>query len=85
MLDNNAIEKIPIENFVIPHRTLVAIWCTNAPSAIKSIKERFLSKWKLKLISTWYWIKVITILDKSIYLLITPSTFSLNYYSYFFR
>lgn len=60
MLDNDAIEKIPIENFVIPHRTLVVIWCTNAPSAIKSIKERFLSKWKLKLISTWYWIKVIT-------------------------
>lgn len=57
MLNNEAIEQIPIEKLV-GDESIVAIWCTNAPSLIKTVKESFLKKWNLKLIATWYWIKV---------------------------
>lgn len=58
MLTNDIIANIPVERAVQPNKTLVAIWCTNAPSMIDVVKQTFLSKWKLKLLATWYWIKV---------------------------
>lgn len=58
MLDNEAIGNIPVETLTDPNKTLVAVWCTNAPSAINAVIDRFFVKWQLKLVSTWYWIKV---------------------------
>lgn len=58
MLSNDHIASIPIEAVTQPNRTLVVIWCTNAPSMIQAVKETFLPKWNLRLLATWYWIKV---------------------------
>lgn len=57
MMDNFAIRDIPVEQLIKPN-ALVAIWCTNAPSHIAAIKKEFLPKWNLKLIASWYWIKI---------------------------
>lgn len=65
MLSNDAIANIPIDKVVQPNRTLVAIWCTNAPSMIQAVEQTFLPKWNLKLLATWYWIKVIVIICHS--------------------
>lgn len=58
MLSNDIIANIPIETIVQPNRSVLAIWCTNAPSMIEAVKRTFFSKWKLKILATWYWIKV---------------------------
>lgn len=58
MLSNEEIAKIPIEGMIQANRTLVAIWCTNAPSMIQAVKDVFFSKWNLKLLATWFWVKV---------------------------
>ncbi|XP_055321056.1 DNA N6-methyl methyltransferase [Sitodiplosis mosellana] len=58
MLSNDHIASIPIEMVTQPNRTLVAIWCTNAPSMIQAVKETFLSRWNLQLLATWYWMKI---------------------------
>ncbi|CAO1380251.1 unnamed protein product [Diamesa serratosioi] len=57
MLQNKEILQIPLENY-IKVNTLVIIWCTNSESHINAIKNDFLSKWNLKLLTTWHWIKV---------------------------
>lgn len=59
MLDKDGMLNMPIEHFVRPN-TLVAIWCTNSPSHIGSIHTELLPRWGLKLLATWYWIKVRT-------------------------
>lgn len=58
MLSNEHIASIPIDTVVQPNKTLIAIWCTNAPSMIEAVKKLFFPKWRLKLLATWYWIKV---------------------------
>lgn len=58
MLTNEDIANIPVAKWTRVDHTLVAIWCTNAPSCIQAIREQFLAKWNLKLLATWFWIKV---------------------------
>lgn len=57
MLYNKDIENIPISKLTKPN-SLVIIWCTNSASHINAVKQDFLPKWGLKLISTWYWLKI---------------------------
>lgn len=57
MLDNDDIKSIPIEKLLAP-KGIVVIWCTNSPSHRQAIENDMLVKWKLKLITTWTWIKV---------------------------
>lgn len=57
MLDKDGMLSMPIQHFVRPN-TLVAIWCTNSPSHIASVHTELLPRWGLKLLATWYWIKV---------------------------
>lgn len=57
MLDSQAIEDIPLERFV-GDGSLVAIWCTNAPAHGRLVLDVLLAKWSLRLLSTWYWVKV---------------------------
>lgn len=57
MLDKHDILRMPVENLIKPN-SLVAIWCTNAPSHIEFISKDLFSKWNLKLVSIWYWVKV---------------------------
>lgn len=57
MLYNKDIENIPISKLT-KITSLVIIWCTNSSSHINAVKKEFLPKWGLKLISTWYWIKI---------------------------
>lgn len=58
MLTNDDIANTPIADWTTVDQTLVAIWCTNAPSTIQAVREEFLKKWNLKLLATWFWIKV---------------------------
>lgn len=58
MLTNKDISNIPIAKWVSMDHTLVAIWCTNAPSMINYVRDKLLAKWDLKLLATWFWIKV---------------------------
>lgn len=57
MLDNDSIKTIPLEDYIHPD-TIVVIWCTNSPTHETAVKETFLKKWKLKLLATWFWVKV---------------------------
>ncbi|XP_038112410.1 N(6)-adenine-specific methyltransferase METTL4 [Culex quinquefasciatus] len=57
MLDNNSIGNIPLGDYV-HENTIVAIWCTNSPTHVAAIRENFCTKWKLKLVANWYWVKV---------------------------
>lgn len=57
MLDNDDIKSIPIEKLLAPNG-IVVIWCTNSPTHRQAIEREMLVKWKLKLITTWTWIKV---------------------------
>lgn len=57
MCDDDTIAAIPIENLIKPN-SLVVVWCTNSPAHISSVQHRFMAKWNLKLLATWYWIKV---------------------------
>lgn len=59
MMTDDEIVKIPLENY-IKETSIVAVWCTNSETHINAIKGKFLGKWKLKLLSTWQWIKVDT-------------------------
>lgn len=61
MLTNEDIANTPIAKWTTVNHTLVAIWCTNAPSTIQAVREHFLKKWSLKLLATWIWIKVCSI------------------------
>lgn len=57
MMTDDEIEEIPLKNY-LKESSIVVIWCTNSETHISSIKEKFLEKWKLKLLSTWQWVKV---------------------------
>lgn len=56
-MSDDEIIKIPLENY-IKNSSIVVIWCTNSPSHIEAVQQKFLAKWKLKLLSTWQWVKV---------------------------
>lgn len=58
MLTNDDIKNIPIEKYTTISKTVVATWCTNAPSLTRIVVNEFFTKWNLKLIATWYWVKV---------------------------
>lgn len=58
MLDNIHISDIPIGSYVRSNVSLVAIWCTNALSLNHFVIDELLPKWKLKLLGSWYWVKV---------------------------
>lgn len=57
MMSDDEISQIPLENY-IKQSSIVVIWCTNSEAHINSIKDKLLVKWKLKLLSTWQWVKV---------------------------
>ena len=57
MLQDKEILQIPLENYV-KHNSLIIIWCTNSDSHMNAIKNDFLPKWNLKLLTIWHWIKV---------------------------
>lgn len=58
MLTNDHIKNLPLENLTTPNVTLVGIWCTNSPTLIQLVIDELLPKWNLKLVATWYWVKV---------------------------
>lgn len=57
MMSNEDILKIPVEDLVNPN-AIVAIWCTNSPTHSEFIRNVALPKWNLKLLTTFYWVKV---------------------------
>lgn len=56
-MTDDEIESLPIGNY-IKETSLVVVWCTNSETHIKSLREKFLAKWNLKLLATWKWFKV---------------------------
>lgn len=57
MMDSDTIQSIPLAHLVAAN-SLVAIWCTNSPAHFALIQERLLPHWQLRLLSTWYWVKI---------------------------
>uniref|UniRef100_A0A182WFD6 Methyltransferase-like protein 4 n=1 Tax=Anopheles minimus TaxID=112268 RepID=A0A182WFD6_9DIPT len=57
MLTNADIKAIPLERH-LHQNTLVAVWCTNAPSHIEAVTKEFFPKWGIELVACWYWIKI---------------------------
>lgn len=57
MMSDDEIVEIPLENY-LKMSSIVVIWCTNSETHVNAIKEKFLPKWKLKLLSTWQWMKI---------------------------
>lgn len=57
MLTDEEIMNIPIENHT--HReSIVIIWSTNSQTHQNAIEQKFLEKWKLKIIAKWKWVKL---------------------------
>lgn len=56
-MTNDEIQNLPIESYT-KSSTIVVIWCTNSETHIKSLQEKFLVKWRLKLLAVWKWFKV---------------------------
>ncbi|XP_047524695.1 DNA N6-methyl methyltransferase isoform X1 [Pieris napi] len=57
MMYNEEIASIPINN-LFSDTTLIAVWCTNSPSNINSVKELIFPKWGVEYVTTWYWLKL---------------------------
>ncbi|XP_045502291.1 DNA N6-methyl methyltransferase [Colias croceus] len=57
MMYNEDIASIPISQ-LLSETSLIAVWCTNAPSNIKAIRDTIFPKWGVEYITTWYWMKV---------------------------
>lgn len=57
MMSDECIMNIPIENYT-QENSIVVIWCTNSSTHQNAIEQKFLSKWKLKIIAKWKWIKL---------------------------
>ncbi|XKL61019.1 hypothetical protein PGB90_008076 [Kerria lacca] len=51
--------KIPI-NRILSSDGIVVVWCTNSQQQINFLIEKIFPSWKIKYVTTWYWIKVTT-------------------------
>lgn len=56
-MSDDDILNIPIENYT-HENSFVVIWCTNSPAHQNAIEQKFISKWKLKIIAKWKWVKI---------------------------
>ncbi|XP_038211160.1 N(6)-adenine-specific methyltransferase METTL4 isoform X2 [Zerene cesonia] len=57
MMYNEDIASIAISE-LLSDTCIVAVWCTNAPSNIKAIKDIIFPKWGVEYVTTWYWMKL---------------------------
>lgn len=57
MMTDEQICAIPLQKY-LKQTSIVVIWCTNSDNHIRAIRENFLIKWHLKLLSTWKWVKI---------------------------
>lgn len=57
MMTDDEIVQIPLEKYT-KTTSLVVVWCTNSETHLNAVKHEFLAKWKLKLLSSWLWIKI---------------------------
>lgn len=57
MMYNEDIASIPVKE-LLSENSLVAVWCTNAPSNIDAVKNLIFPKWGVEYVTTWYWMKV---------------------------
>ncbi|XP_024939491.1 methyltransferase-like protein 4 isoform X2 [Cephus cinctus] len=57
MMYNEDLIKIPIGK-LLSTNGVVAVWCTNAPSHLRSISNDMFPAWGVKFQAKWYWVKV---------------------------
>lgn len=57
MMYNEELAEIPIGNF-LNSNGIVAVWCTNSTSQIKSVIEELFPAWNVIFRAKWYWLKV---------------------------
>ncbi|KAJ8672833.1 hypothetical protein QAD02_004093 [Eretmocerus hayati] len=57
MLRNEEIEQIPIGQLLNP-TGIVAVWCTNNITQMKSILEQIFPTWGVSMKGKWYWLKI---------------------------
>lgn len=57
MMYHKDIANIPIKD-LFSENSLIAVWCTNAPSNINAVKDILFPAWGVQYIATWFWLKV---------------------------
>ncbi|XP_044006093.1 N(6)-adenine-specific methyltransferase METTL4 [Aphidius gifuensis] len=57
MMYNDELVDIPIAK-LLTKTGIVGIWCTNAKSHLNHIVDVMLPAWGMKVVATWYWVKV---------------------------
>ncbi|XP_068993747.1 N(6)-adenine-specific methyltransferase METTL4 isoform X2 [Neodiprion pinetum] len=57
MMYNEELAKIPIAK-LLSSNGIVAVWCTNAPSHLRSISDEMFPAWGVSYRAKWYWVKV---------------------------
>lgn len=54
---NEELAKIPIGR-LLSSNGIVAVWCTNAPSHLRSISDEMFPAWGVTYQAKWFWVKV---------------------------
>jgi len=57
-LPNFKLFSLPVERLCGKCGSLVAVWVTNRPRFQNFVKTDLFKKWKVKYLTTWYWLKV---------------------------
>uniref|UniRef100_A0A1B6LC37 Methyltransferase-like protein 4 n=2 Tax=Graphocephala atropunctata TaxID=36148 RepID=A0A1B6LC37_9HEMI len=57
MMYNEEIGSLPVEGWLAPD-ALVGVWCTNCSRHEQDIISRWFPRWGLRLVATWFWVKV---------------------------
>ncbi|XP_012254993.2 N(6)-adenine-specific methyltransferase METTL4 [Athalia rosae] len=57
MMYNEELAKIPIGKLLSPNG-IVAVWCTNAPSHLRSISNEIFPAWGVTYKAKWFWVKI---------------------------
>lgn len=57
MMYNDDLKRLPIGK-LLKNDGLVVVWCTNSRQHCEMLQKEIFSEWNLKLIATWYWLKV---------------------------
>lgn len=57
MMYNEELANIPLANLLNPNG-IIAVWCTNSPSQVKSVLEEMFPAWGIIFKVKWSWLKV---------------------------
>eukprot|EP00210_Caulerpa_lentillifera_P008438 g8050.t1 len=59
-IPNRQLRRIPLPSFIKPNLSFACFWLTNRMKLINYLFNELLPAWRLKPLTTWYWVKVDT-------------------------